>query len=377
MQYNSTTRQVRAVYKRPCPDIAGSVDIGVHCVIARATPKLRLGAAILLGAMAAFGTGPASIARVNNSEWNTGEIRFVLQKLAELGERPRMQNCSLLAPGLDPFADAVQVFNGNAAFGAFSFGNDLLTDIVIDPSGKTALFTREYLKASLCCAGLFPLESRSKPAVTVTNGFYLRSGMPFAVRIASDIGYSKVHAKEVGGFNGRFVWQIDRAEKVELSFAINQIRLPFNAVEPLFLIFAVNKGNDYAAFRQCPQTHTVQPFEAENTFVVGDGTVGLENRALSFVPCEAFHRFADRTDSHLGGQAKTGPNPCVSQFVDGRLAEYFGLEPALGGECRCFVNALHSFEQTAALFNVGQDLQLERKLHYLGVYHSVTHKGKR
>jgi hypothetical protein len=35
------------------------------------------------------------------------------------------------------------------------------------------------------------------------------------------------------------------------------------------------------------------------------------------------------------------------------------------------VDALHGFEQPFTLLSVGQQLQLEGKLHYLGVYHSL------
>jgi hypothetical protein len=41
------------------------------------------------------------------------------------------------------------------------------------------------------------------------------------------------------------------------------------------------------------------------------------------------------------------------------------------------VYALHSREEFLALFGVGKHLQLERQLHYDGVYHSLQRKATR
>src|SRR5215469_10557849 len=144
-------------------DILRSVDIGVRFVTATAAPKLRLTGAVFLLAVATAGACPAGITRIDSRYRHAGQSGLVFQKLAQLRESPGVQNGSLLRPGLDPFADALEFFHGNAALGAFSFGNDLLTDIVVHPRGETSLlpakpsetpFWRRGFASSAACAAI-------------------------------------------------------------------------------------------------------------------------------------------------------------------------------------------------------------------------------
>src|SRR5215471_18096886 len=75
---------------------------------------------------------------------------FIFQKLPQLRESPQVQNGSLLASGRDPFADATQVFDGDAAPRAISFGNDQLTDIVIESLSCPASSRKRRLAARVC-----------------------------------------------------------------------------------------------------------------------------------------------------------------------------------------------------------------------------------
>jgi len=61
--------------------------------------------------------------------------------------------------------------------------------------------------------------------------------------------------------------------------------------------------------------------------------------------------------------------------MDRRLTKDSGIVAGPGCESRGFIDALHCFNQPLSLFGIGQELQLERQLHYYGVYHST--KGKR
>lgn len=354
----------------PAGDHSGSVDIGVRCISARATPKLALGLAILFGGVSAFGTFPASVARIDSNQHHTRQGGFVLQEQQQLGKGPGMQNGTLLSPGLDPFADARKVFEFKSAPGAFSFGNDLLANSVVHPSSKTPLFAGELLQSPLGGTGLFLLKFSPQPAMPVANGLHLRSGIAFSVRIGRNVNDAEIHPQKLCGLDGGVGWKIDRAVQVELPIAINQINLPFDAIKAFLLVFPVDQGHNQATFRQRPQADFIDSLKTEDPFVVGDGSVWLEHRTLAFVPAEAFYGFADSPYGHLGGQVKAGPDFSVSQFMDRGLAENPGLESTTGGEGSGLINALHRGEQPLALFCAGQELQLERQLHYSGVYHS-------
>jgi hypothetical protein len=75
-----------------------------------------------------------------------------------------VHNGSLRLPGLDPFADAIPVFDGDAAPGALRFGNDLLTDMVIDPGSEASLLSGEQPQGRRLAARATTFRLGSWPA---------------------------------------------------------------------------------------------------------------------------------------------------------------------------------------------------------------------
>lgn len=356
-------------------DIHGSVDIGVRSVTARATPKLVLALTVLLGAVSAYGASTAGIAGIDGHQHNPGQPGFVFEEQAQLGERPGMQRCALLLPGLDPFANASQLFNGNAAPGAFSFGNDLLRDYVVDVSGKPLLTSCKLLQSSFGGTGLFPLQLLPQPAMPVTNRFSVTTALDITIGSGGNVAHSQIDTKEFCRFHRGVFRKIDRTEQIELAFAVNQIGLPFDAVKPFFLVLAVNQRNNQASFRQRPQADLIESLETQDALVIRNRTSGLEDRAFRLVAGETLNGFADCPDGHLCRQPVSGSDFGVRQLVNRRLAVNLRLESKAGSESRRLVNPFHRGKQSPALFGVRQNLQLEREFHYYGVYHSLEREG--
>jgi len=98
--------------------------------------------------------------------------------------------------------------------------------------------------------------------------------------------------------------------------------------------------------------------------------MGLEGGADLLVAPKALNGLANRTHSHLRRKAKSISNLPIREFVDGRLGEDASSESTSGRKGCGFVYALHGFQQSRSLRGVRQYLQLERQLHYYGVYHS-------
>jgi hypothetical protein len=358
-------------------DIHGSVEIGVRLMFAGDTPKLVLGFAVLFCAVSTLSASPAGIARIDGDQRNTGKSGLVLKEQTQLRERPGMQNCTLPAPGLDPVTNASQFFDGNSTPGAFSFGNDLLTDIVIHPCRETPLFTREQFQSPFNGTGLFFLEFSSQSPMAMPDSLQFRTGVPLAVGIKSDIGDPKINSEELRRIDGRAGRNFHSAVEVEPALAINQIGLPFDAVEPFLLVLTVDHRDDNTTFRDCPQADFIDALESQNAFVVRDRAVRFEYRTDRFIAGETLNGFADCTDCHLCGQTESGSNFSVGQFVDRRLAKDPGIKPTAGSESRCFIRALHRFQELRSLSGIGKQPQLERQFQYLGVYRSVFPKATR
>lgn len=359
----------------PTRDYPGSVEISVRFVTTRTALKLCLGLAVLFCYVPAFGALPAGVARVNGDQHHTGESGLVLQEREQLRERPGMQKCTLLAPGLDPFTDARKIFEFQPALGAFSFGNDLLRNTVIDVTGKSLLLAREFLETPLGGARLLLLKFRPQPTMPVAHRLEFRSRIPLSIGVAGDVGNPKIHPQELRGADWRIGRKVYCAVQVELPLAVDQIGLPLDAAESLFLVLSINQWNDYAAFWECPQTDLINTLKTENPLVIGDGSVGFEGGAFVLVAAEALDGFPNGANGHLRRETEAVSNLPIGQFMYRGLAEDLGVRSTTGGECRRLIYALHGRQQAGSLFGVRQEFQLERQFHYLGVYHSLTDKA--
>lgn len=347
----------------PATNIDRSVDIGMRRVIARHAPKLVLGLSVLFGGMAAPGALSTGVSRVYSDQRNASKFGFVRQELTQLIERPRMQNCTLLAPSRNPFANTSQVFDCQSASGAFSLSNDLLGNSVIHASRKTTFTTRYPFKFSLRRARLLLLKFRPQSTVAKAYAFHFGARIAFAIRSADDVRNAEVDAEKIGWSDGGTFRNINRAMQIELPFTEDEISLAFDAVEPFFLILAVDQRDDNASLRQRPEAYAIQALEREDSLVVGDRAMRLKNRANLFIAGKAFHGFPDGPDGHLRGEPEPLTNLPVCELMYRRLAEYLRIESAVGGERCRFVGTLHRFKQPFRLSDIGKKLYLERQFH--------------
>jgi hypothetical protein len=354
----------------PARYITSSVNVGVVRMMARHTPKLVLTFAILFGGMAASSALTTGVSRIDSNQRYASESGLVGQKRSQLRKSPGVQNCSLLPSGRNPFPDASQVFNGKSALGAFGFSNDLLTDVVIDAGSESTFASCEFLQSALCRSGLEFLEFRPQFCVTMTNTVDGTTTMPLSVRSGRYVGDTKVHPEEIHWLNRSAIGNIYCTEQIKSALTVNEIGLPFNAVESLLLVFSVDQWNNYPTFRHRPQTYAIHTLEAHDALVVSDCAMGLENWTDFLVALKAFHGFTDGADCHLGGESKATADLGVGQFMYARLTEYASRKSALRSERSGLIDSLHGCEKPLCLFGIGQKLQLESQFQYYGVYHS-------
>ena len=87
------------------PKVRGSVYVGVGSKATGPTMESILGLTVSLLDMPADRALPTAIARINRNQQDGSECRLVDQKCPQLSEGPRMQSCTLRAPGLNSVAD--------------------------------------------------------------------------------------------------------------------------------------------------------------------------------------------------------------------------------------------------------------------------------
>ena len=179
-----------------------------------------------------------------------------------------------------------------------------------------------------------------------------RIGVP--IRIGGDVDDPQVHADEVIRLHRRAIGDPHRGVEVELAVAIAQIDLASEPVESPAVVFAEHHGDPLASFQR-PQADDIEPLEAEDAFVVGDGAMRLEDGADRLVSPEALHRLGYGPDRQLRREAKPLADLAVGQLVERWLREDAGLESDVGREARGLVEPPHHGEQERLLRSSGSN----------------------
>src|SRR6516162_655072 len=166
------------------PDMLGSVDIGMRFPSARATPKLGLITWVALLTVATLRACPAGVVRIDKLHQDSCHCRLISDHLAQLRERPRVQNPSLPGPNFYPCADSFQVLHTDSSPGAFSRGHDLLANTVVDMASETRFYPRQLLQPAFGGSGLLGLQSSPQLPVPPAHILHLRATVTASIRIA-------------------------------------------------------------------------------------------------------------------------------------------------------------------------------------------------
>jgi hypothetical protein len=177
-------------------DVDRCVVVGVPNEATLATFKFALRASVSFVDMPAPATSLRGVGRVDLDERYSGDPGLISQESAELGEGPGMQHGPLGLKKPYPVANAAQLFDGDAAPGAFSLGHDAFADLVIDVRGEPGFLTAPLAQqasrgpSSLCLQPL-PEACLSFP-VAVQPG----SGRAIAIARRCDVDDPQIDANK-------------------------------------------------------------------------------------------------------------------------------------------------------------------------------------
>src|SRR5262245_65912118 len=131
--------------------------------------------------MAAGWASPAGVPGINQRNRHADPLRLVGDKSPELVKRPTMPGSPLRASSRYPVAYPAQVFECDGASGVLRFGYQMLTNFVINVSGKPSLLARKFFESALGRLRAFGLEFGPQAAVTIAHMVDLVPGVNFAV----------------------------------------------------------------------------------------------------------------------------------------------------------------------------------------------------
>jgi len=307
----------------------------------------------------------ARVAGVDCDQRDASARRLVGDEGAELMERPGMQAGSLTAPGRYPPADALQIFQGNATFGAFSSLHDRLRNAVVGVFTEPGLLACHPTETALRRLGASLLKSALAAGETVSDPLHIGSGMDDAVAVGRERDDTEVNAEPVGrlellGFR-------DVAGGSEHPLAPKQAEIDFALAvshQPPLVLAHHDRDGD-AAFNG-PQTDRAAVLnEADNAVVVGLGSVFAEHRRRLAADLEGVGDLGDRAHSGLSGQTEAPTHVGVSQFVQIVLPEDLTVEADAGKPRARLVAAGKRRSQADGLFARRQHLQGSNKLQAL------------
>jgi hypothetical protein len=288
-----------------------------------------------------------------------------------------MQNDLLFAPSPDPFADALQFFDGKAASGVFGGSNDLLGYYMVDVLGKAAFFAGKFLQPALRRARPFPLEFCAETAMPMADGSDFTSAVEPTVRVGGDLRYSEIDPKELCDLGDGSIGHHARRHQIPFAPHASEIGFSLAVGEQGALALAADKRNAQPA-RERPEGHRRRrQVVGQNAPVIGRRASGAEGPAHSLIQLVSIGGLRDRSDGSLRRQFEPLAHRPVAELVQIELAEGLripgrGADVITGGvRCRQRVG------ERGRLGRRRLEFQLRRQMHSgpLLLFDVLLHRG--
>lgn len=360
MRSDSSTRQVWPVYGGPA-DVNGSDVVGCSREATRHTAKRVSIRTIALLAMPTFGTRSGSVSGIDKENRNSGELRFVLDKAPKLRERPTMQRAPLAASSRNPLANALQVFEGNAAVRVLRLAHDALGDSVVYMSSHPFFFLAALLQKALGCSALFRLKPIPHASVTMTQTSKLPTAVDLPIRVRRDVLDAEVNPNPALGCAERWLLELCRGEQVPLAFPIYKVGLASTEAQHTISSFVANEPDALTATHGPDGDPRV--VVTEDAVIVGYRAERLESALPRLVKLVRIGDLRDGSYYHLSRQTKAVLDVVVDEFVELVLAETLALPRNLADRTGRLVGDAKRLFKRVGLFLGGKKLYSDDQLH--------------
>jgi hypothetical protein len=310
-------------------------------------------------------TCPRGVAWIDKDNLNSGTLGFVDHKALELAEGPRMQTGPLLSLSPYPATNALQVFQGNTAPGAFSNGNYFFGNLVVNVGGEPALFEPALTQKAFGASGAFGLQVTTHSSVPYPSAVELSARIAFTITGLSDSDYTQINADKIRNFSNSRCRLVNRNKQEPFAVAIDEIGFTASAIEESPVTFATRE-RDSLPSAQGPDTYRLRSkIPGQDARIVGNRAVSTERASHFIVELISIGNFGYKSHHNLSGKRKFSADGAVTKPVNIELSESFGAPAKLTNAISRDVGAAKSFEQNSGLFGRGQQFNLGGKLHRL------------
>ncbi len=316
-------------------------------------------------------TGTRRVARVYQNNGYTRQLRFVRDFLPEIVERPAMQIGTLRLSNRYPGADALKVFQGDAATSALSLFDQSLADRVVGIAGETIFSTCQFFQAMAGGFRALALQFATQTAVTVTHAVDCASRMPFAIAVGSDIDNAQINPQRA--LYVPFVWLVHRTGRQQVEFAthVSQIAFALLVVQQFPLALSAHERDAQASAHRPDRDGLRRQSPVENAVIIGNGAVRLEHPPGFLITSVGIRDLRDTANRYLSSQSIALTNGIIQRLVQGILPKALLFPGVLADGVARSIRYLKRLQEIAGLFVVGEQLHLGNQFHATSVAQNV------
>jgi len=327
-------RDFRLIDSSPGPgtDVPGRVHVRVVGVSTYHAAELCLRWAVGLGRVPTGRAFPTRIARIDDDEFHARLPCLVLDEAAKLMESPSAHLRPLLLAKPCPVADALQVFQGQSTPSVFGLSNELFGNSMVSVLAKARFaprngfeLTPDSLRAQAepLAANCRLLETTAKIVVADATGFDIRARVALPVAVGGDVLDTQIYTKKIGCRRFRSIRQINRDEQKPFAvLATHKVSLPLGCSKALSLVASHDEQHQDATGKR-QQRDPIQPLEAHQPLIVGNGRKRTEMRTLGLVVLVGFADLRNAAHGHLRRQSEALPQVSVEQLLQRNLVRCF------------------------------------------------------
>ena len=345
-------------------DVESRDVVGGSRMAARPTAEKVSALSVLLFGMPTSRTFPASISRIDLDHGNTSKRCLVGDKETELGETPVEHPVFLTTPGLDPFADPLQFFEGDSAKGALRSINDVLGDDMVSSFLEPGLLPGDSLELS--SSGSRPVALKVPPPVLELPPilFEPRSAVDLPVAVDGEVDDAQIDAQEL--LNVSFFRRLDVAGTANIEGAPDehQVNFALAVLEQCSLMVSTNVV-DLEPTAERPDGNPVATHDAKDAIVVGLGGVLTKGPLLALEGLIGVGDLGDATSGDLGAQTEAASDLVVDELVDVIGLEGLGFPSLSGDPVASLVARLERRLECGVLLVCGHELDVGHELHVL------------
>lgn len=274
----------------------------------------------------------------NNNSFSNG---FVLDEALQLVETP-ITNPIVHNLSSSLFSDTFKVFHYNLV--SVEIGNNVFTDVMINPSHPTSFSSREFSKKPLTGMSAYSLQFRTQMFELSFDLFDFSRIIKPVVRADSEVIYSEVNAQNNSLrttvlLSGSNLFRECEQEKAS-PFFIHPKQAFFDIPSEVFFITSRNVELELLPTFKQPQNQSI-PFEICTSWEIVSDRSSIDNW-LRFSLLDHTTSLSHTSDSYLCREFKFFPNcviDCVMQF---EVLSDFMLPSIIDTELKSFSVSLDS-----------------------------------